>query len=37
MVAVVDVLHRLRPVDSNAVVAPRQQEDRVEVHGSQTG
>src|SRR5271170_4058491 len=31
-----DVLHRLKPVDSNSVAA-RQQENRVEVHGSQTG
>ena len=31
-----DVLRRLKSVDSNPVAA-RQQEDRVEVHGSQTG
>jgi hypothetical protein len=32
----IDVPHRLKPVDSNSVPA-RQQENRVEVHGSQTG
>jgi hypothetical protein len=31
----VDVLHRIKPVDFNPV-SPRWQEDRVEVHGSQT-
>ncbi len=31
-----DVLHRRKPVDSNPV-APTLQEDRIEVHGSQTG
>jgi hypothetical protein len=36
MTVVVGVLRRLKPVDFNPVAA-RQQENRVEVHGSQTG